>query len=197
LNGKDFKKLPLVERRKKLQLVLGDAPPVIRFSSTLEGEPHILIDAVKSQGLEGIVAKDRNSTYEPGKRSGKWQKFKLYREEEFAIGGFIPDGKDGVESVVLGVSEGKKLRYVACLDVHLPREASRVAAKKLTALKTAAPPFGAISSRKPGNSWSGGMTEEEKAVAVWVKPKYKAEVRFLEWTKGGSLRHAQVKEVLV
>src|SRR6185436_10520993 len=106
--------------------------------STLEGDPETLIAAVKAQGLEGIVAKDRNSTYEPDKRSGKWQKFKLYQEEEFMIGGFIPHGKDGVESVVLGVPEGKKLRYVACLNVHLPREASRAAAKKLTALKTAA-----------------------------------------------------------
>jgi DNA ligase D-like protein (predicted ligase) len=158
LNGRDLKKLPLVERRKQLQRVLADPPPVIRFSNTLEGEPSVLIEAVKGQGLEGIVAKDRNATYESGKRSGKWQKFKLYQEEEFVIGGFIPDGKDGVESVVLGVPEGKKLRYVACLNVHLPREASRAAATKLIALKTATSPFGEIQTRKPGNSWSGGMT---------------------------------------
>jgi bifunctional non-homologous end joining protein LigD len=197
LNGRDLKKLPLVQRRKQLESLLGETPTAIRYSSTLEGEPETLITAVREQGLEGIVAKDRNSTYESGKRSGKWQKFKLYQEEELMIGGFIPDGKDGLESVVLGVPEGKRLRYVACLNVHLPREASRAAATKLIALKTATSPFGEISTRQPGNSWSGGMTEAQKAVAVLVKPKYKAEVRFLEWTKGGSLRHAQVKRMLV
>jgi bifunctional non-homologous end joining protein LigD len=197
LNGRDLKKLPLVERRKQLESLLAEAPNAIRYSSTLECDPETLIAAVKAEGLEGIVAKDRNSTYESGKRSGKWQKFKLYQEEELMIGGFIPDGKEGVESVVLGVLERKQLRYVACLNVHLPREASRAAATKLIGLKTATSAFGEISTRQPGNSWSSGMTEEEKAVAVWVKPKYKAEVRFLEWTKGGSLRHAQVKQLLI
>jgi hypothetical protein len=97
----------------------------------------------------------------------------------------------------LSHKEGKHLRYVACLDVHLPREASRAVATERIALKTPTSPFGEISTRNPGNSWSGGMTEGQKAAAVWVKPKYKAEVRFLEWTKGGSQRHAQVKQVLV
>lgn len=196
LNGKDLTKLPLEERRAQLAELLTDPPPALRLSSTLEAEPKDLIAIVRAEGLEGIVAKDRTSFYEPGKRSGKWQKFKLYQEEEFLIAGFIPDGKAGVESVVLGKHEKGELRYVACLDVRLPREASRASAAKLDAITTAKCPFPEIPQREPGNSWSGGMTEEELKATIWTKPKYKPEVTFREWTRGGFLRHAQIKELL-
>jgi hypothetical protein len=46
-------------------------------------------------------AKDARSRYEPGKRSGRWEKFKLNLEEEFVIGGFVPSGNGGVETLVL------------------------------------------------------------------------------------------------
>ena len=75
----------------------------------------------------------------------------------------------------------------------MPLPESWAAAKKLNALKIDRYPFPEIPERKPGNSWSGGMTAQELSVAVWVKPHHTAEVNFLEWTRGGFLRHAQVK----
>lgn len=102
LNGVDLMQRPLVERRAALAELMAEAPPRLRFSSTLEGTPEVLVPVLREQALEGIVAKDRRSLYEPGKRTGKWQKFKLNQEESFLIGGFIPSGKGGVESVVLG-----------------------------------------------------------------------------------------------
>src|SRR5688572_19718497 len=93
--------------------------------------------------------------------------------------------------------DGKQLRYVASLPARLPIRASRVAVEKLNSVKTARCPFAEIPARERGNSWSGGMTEEEQKAAVWVQPKHTAEVVFLEWTRGGFLRHAQVKAVLV
>ena len=68
---------------------------------------------------------------------------------------------------------------------------------KLEAITTTRMPFSEIPARKPGTSWhSSGMTAEELARTVWVKPGLKAEVSFLEWTKGGFLRHAKVKRLL-
>jgi bifunctional non-homologous end joining protein LigD len=197
LNGADLKALPLVKRREQLENLLINAPQPIRFSSVFDAPPDELTTLAKERGLEGIVAKDRTSTYEPGKRTGKWQKFKLNQEAELLIGGYIPDGKQGVESVVLGLPAGKQLQYVGCLDLRLPREASRAIAAKFAKVTTTQNPFNEIPTRKPGNSWSGGMTEQEKAVAIWLKPQYKAEVTFLEWTQGGFLRHAQIKQVLL
>ena len=150
-------------------------------------------------GLEGIVAKDARSLYEPGKRSGKWQKFKLNLEEEFAIGGFIPAGNGGIETLVLGKPEGKALRYIASLPLHVPPRMSRELRARLEAVTTKRQPFAEIPTRKPGGSWHTGssMTAEELALTIWVEPRYKAEVTFLEWTKGGFLRHAKVKRALV
>jgi ATP-dependent DNA ligase len=45
-------------------------PDSIRYSETLKASPAELIEAVREQGFEGLVAKRRDSLYEPGKRSG-------------------------------------------------------------------------------------------------------------------------------
>lgn len=197
LNGEDLSGRKLLERRELLEQLLSDPPGHIQFSSTLEGTPEQLVPVVREKGLEGIVAKRKDSVYETGKRSGAWQKFKLNREEEFWICGFIPGWKHGIESVVLGVKEKGSWRYVATLDVRLPVQSARKIEEKLNDISTAECPFSEIPQREPGNSWSGGMTADEKAAAVWVQSKYKAEVTFLEWTRGGFLRHSKVKQILV
>jgi ATP-dependent DNA ligase len=106
--------LPLAERRTRLEQLLTTAPPRVRLSSTLDEKQEILVPITRDQGLEGIVAKDTRSLYESGKRSAKWQKFKLCVEEEFVIGGFVPGSNGTVEALVLGVSEdGPALRRVS------------------------------------------------------------------------------------
>jgi hypothetical protein len=83
------------------------------------------------------------------------------------------------------------------LDVKMPLPESWKAAKRLNALTIPLSLFTEVSKRKPGNSWSGGMTEQELNTAIWINPRYTAEVSFLEWTRGGFLRHAQVKSISV
>jgi bifunctional non-homologous end joining protein LigD len=60
-----------------------------------------MIQAVTQVGLEGVVAKRRNSRYEPGKRSRVWQKFKVHHRQKFVIGGFKP-GDENFQSLVVG-----------------------------------------------------------------------------------------------
>ena len=99
---------------------------------------------------------------------------------------------------MLGKRNGKELRYVACLDARMSPSASKAAAEALTKLRTTRCPFSEIPERERGNSWNGGgMTEEELNAVVWVQPKHTAEVTFLEWTRGGFLRHALVKALLI
>jgi bifunctional non-homologous end joining protein LigD len=49
---------------------------------------------VRAQGLEGLVAKRLDSSYEPGQRSGAWQKMRLNRGKEFVIAGYTPSAKN-------------------------------------------------------------------------------------------------------
>ena len=51
-----------------------------------------LIDSVRAQGLEGLIAKRRDSRYEPGQRSGAWQKMRINQGQEFVIGGYTVGG---------------------------------------------------------------------------------------------------------
>src|SRR4030095_5201440 len=68
--------------------------------------------AGRERPLEGIVAKRRNSRYEPGKRSRSWVKVKFNRRQEFVCGGFKP-GAGGFESLLVGYYEGRKLTFAS------------------------------------------------------------------------------------
>ena len=72
--------------------------------------PPDLIQSVKAQGLEGLVAKRRDSRYEPGLRSGAWQKMRVDRGQEFVIGGYTPSAKN-FDALVFGYYDGGKLMY--------------------------------------------------------------------------------------
>src|SRR5690349_20967941 len=89
LKGRDVMGEPLVRRRELLEEhVLPNLAEPIRYSPVLEAKLEDLIRSVKAQGLEGLVAKRRNSRHEPGQRSGAWQKMRVNQGQEFVIGGY-------------------------------------------------------------------------------------------------------------
>src|SRR5437899_10005266 len=90
--------------------VVSAAP--IRYSPVLEAKLENLIRSVKAQGLEGLVAKRRNSKYEPGLRTGAWQKMRVNAGQEFVIGGYTIGGAP-FDALVFGYYEGGKLMYAA------------------------------------------------------------------------------------
>ena len=83
----------------------------IRESPELEASLPDLIASVKAQGLEGLVAKRRNSRYEPGQRTGAWQKMRVNRGQEFVIAGYTV-GPRNFDAVIFGYYQGDKLIYV-------------------------------------------------------------------------------------
>ena len=99
LNGKDLQAESLTTRRAALQKTLTGSGVV--FSAELPGSVEDVVQAVADVGLEGVVAKRRDSRYEPGKRSGVWQKFKVQLRQEFVIGGYKPENTN-FQSIVVG-----------------------------------------------------------------------------------------------
>src|SRR5277367_6654656 len=88
-----------------------------------------LIAAVRTQGLEGLVAKRQDSVYEPGARSGAWRKMRINRSEEFVIGGYTRGGRT-FDALVLGRWDGERLVYVARTRVGFtPASRARLMAK--------------------------------------------------------------------
>jgi bifunctional non-homologous end joining protein LigD len=73
----------------------------VRLSPLLQASSGQVLEAVRKLGLEGVVGKLINSTYEPGERSGAWVKLRTNREQEFLIGGYIP-GAPGFDALLVG-----------------------------------------------------------------------------------------------
>jgi len=103
LAGRDLKKETLETRRGLLeQKVMPKLAEPIRLSPALDGSMKQLIAAVKESGLEGLVAKRKDSVYEPGLRTGAWRKMRVNLGQEFVIGGYTPSAKARGRDLRLG-----------------------------------------------------------------------------------------------
>jgi ATP-dependent DNA ligase len=86
---------PLATRRALLEKrILPKLADPVRQSPELHASLADLIHSVKAQGLEGLVAKRRDSKYEPGLRSGAWQKMRVNQGQELVIAGYTPSDKN-------------------------------------------------------------------------------------------------------
>jgi bifunctional non-homologous end joining protein LigD len=139
--------------------------------------------ASAEQGLEGIVAKRLDSTYQPGRRATSWLKVKNFGRQELVIGGWMP-GKgrrnERVGALLVGVYQRDgRLRYAGRVGTGFSeRELDRLGGM-LTGLRRKSSPFAA--GAKPPRG------------AIFCEPRLVAEIEFREWTQGGSLRQPSYK----
>jgi ATP-dependent DNA ligase len=78
LAGRDVTKLPLEARQELLEAkILPKLAEPVRYPGVLNARLPDLIKSVKASGLEGFVAKRRDSIYEVGQRSGSWRKMRI------------------------------------------------------------------------------------------------------------------------
>jgi DNA ligase D-like protein (predicted ligase) len=186
LDDRDLTTAPLERRRERLPEVL-DGSGVL-LSIELPGTAQQVIDAVTRLGLEGIIAKRRSSTYTPGDRHASWVKLKLDRQQEFVIGGYRP-GPNGIDAIVVGYYSGRRLCFAAKVRAgftpHVRREVFALLARR----HVTRCPFADLPNSKASH-WGGGVTAEQMHEFQWVAPELVAQVRFVEWTGDGRLRHA-------
>ena len=83
-------------------------PDSIRYSETMEASPAELIEAVREQGFESIVAKRRDSSYKPGQRSAACQKMRILQRRDIVIGGYTSAGQS-FDATLVGDYEGRAL----------------------------------------------------------------------------------------
>ena len=185
-DGTDLKDLPLATRRERLTRVLGDSG--ILLSIELPGTPQEVIEAVSGLGLEGIIAKRRSSRYTPGERHSAWVKLKLDRQQEFVIGGYRP-GPYGVDALLVGYHDDGGLRFAAKIRAGFTPHLRREVFGQLKGHHVRRCPFIDLPHTK-ASRWGGGVTAEQMADMQWVEPTLVAQVRFVEWTAEGHLRHA-------
>jgi len=190
IGGKDIMGKPLIERRATLEKqILPKLGEPIRYSPVLHSSLSDLVESVKAQGLEGLVAKRNDSKYEPGLRSGAWQKMRVNQGQEFVIAGYTPSPKN-FDALVIGYYEGSKLIYAArTRNGFTP--ASRVELfKKIKPLESKECPFANLPEKHAGR-WGAGLTAGKMADCRWLQPKLVGQFEYVEWTSEGHLRHSR------
>ncbi len=179
LSGRDLKKEPLETRRGLLETkIMPKLAEPIRLSPTLEGSMQELIQAVKVTRLEGLVAKRKDSVYEPGLRTGAWRKMRINLGQEFVIGGYTPSAKN-FDAVVIGYYKAGKLIYSARVRNGFT-PASRVTLfERLKPLEVDACPFANLPEQNSGR-WGAGLTAAKMKDCRWLAPVLVGQFDFLE-----------------
>jgi len=190
LAGKDVTSEPLVKRRTLLeQKVLPKLTEPVRYSQTLDASLEDLISSVKAAGLEGLVAKKTSSRYEPGIRSGAWQKMRIQTGQEFVIGGYTVGGAT-FDALVFGYYEGDQLLYAARTRNGFTPGLRAALFRKLRLLEISDCPFANLPEKRSGR-WGQGLTAEKMKECRWVMPVLVGQFEFLEWTGDDHLRHSR------
>ena len=183
LDGRSTMALPYVERRRLLgALELAGA----RWQTPAYhvGDGAALLDATRTKGLEGVIAKRLDSRYEPGRRSACWLKIKNWCRQEVVIGGWMPGegGRSGrLGALLAGHYEAGALRYAGRVgtgftEAELARLGGLLAPLRRDTCPFDPPPPAPV-----------------RRLAVWVEPRLVAEVAFSEWTDAGTLRQPAYK----
>jgi len=187
LAGADLRSKPLATRREMLRELISNLPDTIRFSETFDASAAELMAAVRSNGLEGVVAKRCDSTYKPGDRSAAWVKVRANRGQELVIGGYIP-GSTTFDSILVGYYEGSDLMYAGRIRNGFTPASRRAVFSNFEGLSMTKCPFRNLPESGKGR-WGEGVTAEGMKRCRWLKPQLVAAIEFLEWTQDNHLRH--------
>ncbi|KFL31102.1 ATP-dependent DNA ligase [Devosia riboflavina] len=177
-DGKDLTKLPLIERKARLEKLLKTSArqDPVQYSSHVRGHGQKVLDALCRDGHEGVIAKEADAPYR-GERTRSWLKIKCLKRQEFVIGGWSPSTKRrGFASLLLGTWEGKKLLYRGRVGTGFSQDLLAQLDEKLAGLSRKTNPFQAV--------------PRERARGVnWVEPELVAEIAYTELTEDDILRH--------
>ncbi len=176
LEGHNLMELTLTERRDILkQLVPSNY--IIRYSDSIDEYGIDFFKVAQQNGLEGIIAKQKNATYSPGYRTKSWLKIKAETRHEAVICGYTKN-KDTdrlFSSLVLGIAEGEKVKFIGQVGTGFTGASQKNIFEKLKPLFTDDCPFEKIPK-------TGVPT-------FWVKPHLVCEVKYTELTSEGLMRH--------
>jgi bifunctional non-homologous end joining protein LigD len=164
--------------RRRLLETLADGGGII-VPDTLPGDGPEAMEYARKRRWEGVIAKKRDSTYQPGRRSSSWIKDKIWCTQEVVIGGWRQgEGgrSSGIGALMLGIPEDGGLHFAG-------RVGTGFTEKELTKLKGILKPL--HTDESPFNTRL--PTQDAKGV-TFVRPELVGEVRYSERTSDGRLR---------
>ncbi|MBO0848860.1 MAG: non-homologous end-joining DNA ligase [Pseudonocardia sp.] len=171
---------PLAQRRATLERLEFAGLARVRLSPVYD-DGAALLTATSEQGLEGVVAKRRDSVYRPGQRGTAWIKVAHRRTQDCLVGGWRPERNhpSRIGGLLLGVpDEGGALRFAGRVGSGVAGDATqRALSDRLDGLVQEKPPF------------AEPLPRLDAAGARWCAPRLVVEVSHTGWTEGHRLRH--------
>jgi bifunctional non-homologous end joining protein LigD len=181
LDGRPVLERPWIERRDRLEELELSGPAWLRSPAHI-GEGAEVLGAAREMQLEGVVAKRLDAPYRPGARSPDWLKVKIVSEDEFVVGGWVPEAgnrTNRIGSLLLGYyDDQKRLRFVGGVGTGFNDDDHRRLSKLMQSLAQTASPF---TDRVP------------KVGALFVKPQVVAQVEYRRKGPEGILQQAAFK----
>jgi DNA ligase D-like protein (predicted ligase)/DNA ligase D-like protein (predicted polymerase)/DNA ligase D-like protein (predicted 3'-phosphoesterase) len=177
LDGRSLLRATYHDRRKLLETLASAGG--LNVPDLLPGDGAEALDYSRKQRWEGVIAKKRDSTYQPGRRSAAWIKDKYWNTQEVVIGGWrAGEGgrTSGIGSLLIGIPGAGGLHFAGRVGTGFTERDLANLKKTLAPLRTDESPFDARLS-----------TQDAKGV-TFVKPTLVGEVRYSEWTSDGRLR---------
>ncbi len=129
------------------------------------------------------------ASYEPGQRSGAWQKMRINKGQEFVIAGYTVGGAT-FDALVFGYYEGSKLLYASRTRNGFTPRLREELLKRFRGLEITKCPFANLPEPR-GGRWSQGLTAAKMEECRWIKPVLVGQFEFTEWTPDNHLRHSR------
>jgi len=177
LDGRSLLRAKYSDRRRLLEALASSGGLIV--PDQLSGDGPEALEHARKHRWEGVVAKKRDSTYQPGRRSSSWIKDKIWSTQEVVIGGWRQgEGgrSSGIGALMLGVPEEGGLHFAGRVGTGFTEKELGKLKNILEPLATDESPF---NTRLP--------TQDAKGV-TFVRPELVGEVRYSERTGDGRLR---------
>jgi bifunctional non-homologous end joining protein LigD len=169
LNGRDLRKLPLVERKAILKKLIEKTP--IQFSGSFELDGQEMLKHACRVGLEGVVSKVRDSRY-PSDRTNDWVKVTCAQRETLPIAGFALDGNKW-DGIYVGREKAGQLVYAGKVDHGFTPETEKDLRARLKPLIRKTQPYAKRIAHR----------------GIWVEPSLLAEIEYRAKSAEGKVRH--------
>ena len=178
LDGEDLTSLPLIERKRRLELLVAREPAgsALRYGDHVEGHGPTFFEQACRFGLEGIVSKRKSAPYRQG-RTRDWLKVKCLDIDEFVVGGFTEPGgaRHGFGALLVGgYDRSGALRFAGRVGTGFKDQQLTTIGRLLESIEIGQSPF---ADALPG------------AGLHWVRPDLVVQVGYAELTAEGLLRH--------
>jgi len=173
-DGINLQDKPLMDRKKILQETLKENATVQLIFYTEQGKK--LWAAMKKRGTEGVIAKKKNSVYQVGKRSESWVKVKFLKTVDAIVIGFT-ETKRKISSLALGCYDAGSITFIGKVGTGFDEQFIERFYPQLEKIRT-------VKNR--------GVLPKE---IIPVKPRFVAEVQYLEFTPDCKLRSPVFKRL--